>query len=103
MRDKSPEIGAVEARREDYFDRHVETREPLRDLESVDVRQLHIEKNEIGTVGVRLFDPRFARVRLSHDDEPMALEQVPRDSPEVGVVVDDEKTNRHQTIVPAHG
>jgi hypothetical protein len=33
----------------------------------------------------------------------MALEQLTRGCPEVGVVVDDENTMRHEAIVPAHG
>jgi hypothetical protein len=32
----------------------------------------------------------------------VALEQLTRDRPEGGVVVDDENTTRHEPIVPAH-
>src|SRR6266550_938432 len=51
-------------------------KEPLGDLEAVDVRQLDVEKNEVGTVLLRLCDAADAGFGFGHDDESMTLEQL---------------------------
>ena len=51
-----PEIGSVEARGEDHPRCRVEIGKPLRDLEAVEVRQLHVDERQIGAVCLRLLD-----------------------------------------------
>ncbi len=85
------------------MDRCVELGEPFGDLESVHVRQLDVEENEIGSVLLRLCDAADAGVGLGDDDEFVALEKLTRGSPEVSVVVDDENAARDEAIVPAQG
>ena len=46
----------------------------LRDLESVDVRQLNIDERQIETVLLRAFDAGGASFGLGHHGEAMALE-----------------------------
>ena len=64
----------------------------LRDLESVNVRELNIDEHQVGTVLLRPFDPAVAGFRLRRRRESMALEQLTRGWPEVAVVVDEEDT-----------
>jgi hypothetical protein len=71
-------------------------RETLRDLESVDVRQLNIDEHEVGTVLLRPFDAADARFGFGHHEESVALEELTRGSAEVAVVVDEENTTGHE-------
>src|SRR4051794_21192112 len=100
--DERPEVGAAEGRRQDHLERQIETREPLGDLEPVDVGQLNIEQHQVRTVLQRPFDGAGAGFCLRDHRESMALEQLTRRFPEAAVVVDEENATSHQAIVPAH-
>ena len=51
---------------------------------------------------LRPFDAADAGLCFGDHSESIALEQLTRGCPEVGVVVDEKNPTRHEAIVPAH-
>jgi hypothetical protein len=66
------------------------TRDPRRDVEAVDVRELHVQEDELRTQPVGLRDGAGAVHGLADDLESLGFQEDPGARPERRVVVDDE-------------
>ena len=65
-------------------------RELACDLEPVEVREVHVEQDDVGAEPVRRLDRRVPVLGLAHDHVAVELEDAPGAAAEAGVVVDDE-------------
>ena len=75
--------------------------EPRRDVEAVDVGQLHVEQHHLGAEPAGLGDRLGAVGGLAHDVEPLGFEEHARGGAERRVVVDDEDPGTHGDSVIA--
>src|SRR5439155_3917627 len=97
--DERAEVGRVPARGQDHRRRAaVRPRQPARDLEAVEVRQLHVEEDDVGSKLSYGLDRRLAVSRLADDVELPGLEAHPCRRAKAGVVVDDQDA-RHVRIL----
>ena len=93
--DQLPVVGRVTARHEHDRGRAAVPAEHVRDLESVQVGELHVEQHQIGAELTRLPDRFRAVLGLADDVESLCLEQAARGGAEARVVVDDEHCPGH--------
>jgi hypothetical protein len=74
------------------------SRQTIPDLATVDHGEGQVEYHHVGVAG-RCQRERFVAIRGTNDLEPVVLEQVASQLDAGGMVVDDERTERHSCIV----
>src|SRR6266511_1149624 len=79
------------------------SRQPLGDLEAVDVRELDVEQDHLRVEPAYSGDRRLRVIGFAHYVEAFGLQQGPGERPEPGVVIDDEHGERHRNIVARWG
>src|SRR3954466_1414762 len=97
-RDERAEVGRVAARHEHDVG-PVAVGQLPGDLEAVDVGQLGVEEDEVGSEALGLGDARRAVSGFADDVEPLGLEQNAGARTEGGVVIDDEDGQRHREAI----
>src|SRR4051812_20312399 len=103
------EVRGVAAGHEDHGRRIGMPGDPGRDVEAVDVGELHVEQHELGLEPTGLFDRAGPIHRLADDVEALALEQHASAGPKGRVVVDDKDgavhriDSRHRTYTFTYG
>src|SRR3954447_22013343 len=81
----------------------VPRRQPRRDLEPVDARELHVEQHDLRVEPCRLLERGLAVLCLADDVESLRLEQRARRDAEARMVVDDEDGGGHVRILALIG